>query len=350
MVALGSFYACAYVAVGITLPYLPQHLRSLGLAGSQIGLLLASYPLMTTLVPPLFGFLADRTRRGALLLSLATLGSALCFVPLLFATSQVTVAPWLLGAALCNAPLSMLAASLTLERLGPRAGEFPRVRLWGSLGYIASATSFGFLYSGQRGNPPPVIVAALAALGLAFLASLLVRGQGGAPQPVRVADALALWRDSRVRLLLVVGCLHWLACSPFHLFFTVFLKESGLSQAVAGLGLGAGVAAEVAVMLCFPSLSRRFSPRALLALCFTLSALRWSLMGATTLGPAMVALQLLHGFTFGVFMVASVTWLNRIVPGRLRASAQALFASAVYGLGGVVAIAARVGRRSDGGA
>jgi PPP family 3-phenylpropionic acid transporter len=59
-------------------------------------------------------------------------------------------------------------------------------------------------------------------------------------------------------------------------------------------------------------------------------------MGATTLGPAMVALQLLHGFTFGVFMVASVTWLNRIVPGRLRASAQALFASAVYGLGGVV--------------
>ena len=336
LAALGLFYACAYAATGITLPYLPQHLRSLGLSGSQLGLLLASYPLMTMLVPPLFGLLADRTRRGALLLSAICLGGALCFVPLLFAGDAAAVAPWLLGAAFCNAPLSMLADSLTLERLGPRAGRFPRVRLWGSLGYVASATAFSLCYSGEPASPPPVVVAALGALGLTFAASLLVRGQAGAPQLLGARDALSLFKDGRLRLLLAAGCVHWLACTPFHLLFAVFMRQRGLPQAATGLGLGLGVVAEVAVMLAFPRLSRTYSARALLAASFVASALRWTLMGLTVSAVPMVLLQLLHGFTFGAFMVSAVTLLNQLAPGRLRASAQALFASVAYGLGGTV--------------
>ena len=34
----------------------------------------------------------------------------------------------------------------------------------------------------------------------------------------------------------------------------------------------------------------------------------------------MIAIQLLHGFTFGAFMVSSVTYLNGVAPRRLRAT------------------------------
>lgn len=332
---LGVFYACSYLGVGITLPYLPQHLRVLGLSGRELGVLLASYPLMSMLVPPLFGYLADRTRRGALLLAGVSLVGALAFLPLLGATDKRALVPWLLLAAFCNAPVSMLADSLTLERLGPRAQEYPRVRLWGSLGFVVAAAGFGFLWDGERASPPPVIVAALVALGLAFAASLRVRGRGAASFAVRLSDATALARDRRIVLLLGATCLHWLACSPYNLLFTVVLKDRGLAPSIAGLGLAAGVVAEVAVMALFPSFARRWSMKALLALAFLASSLRWALVGVTHAAAPMVLLQLLHGFTYAAFMVSSVTYLHQVAPSGLRATAQALFVSVTYGLGGV---------------
>jgi PPP family 3-phenylpropionic acid transporter len=259
--ALGLFYACAYLPVGITLPYLPQHFRSLGLTGARVGMLMAAYPLMSLLVPPAFGFVADRTRRGASLLRLATLFAALSTVPLLFATGEAAIAPWLLLAAFCGAPVSMLADSLTLERLGARAREYPRVRLWGSVGFVVAAAGFGFLYTGERTSPPKVIVAALVGSGLAFLASLFLRGQGVREGKLSLSDAAALLRDRRVRLLFAVTCLHWLANSPYNLLFTVFLKDEGLAPSVAGLGMGVGVVAEVSVMFAFPRIARHLTAR-----------------------------------------------------------------------------------------
>lgn len=332
--AFGIFYACFYSTVGIVLPFLPQHLRALGLSGSDIGSMLAVYPLMTTFVPPIFGLIADRTRRGPLLLTLATSGMLLSFAPLLVVAEKAAITPWIAAAAFCNAPIAMLTDSLTLERLGSRASAFPRVRLFGSLGFIAAATSFGFLYSGELGHPPPVIVAALVTTGLSFLASLRVRGRGGLPAQIRLQDASALVRDRRIRLLLTATCLHWLACSPFNLLFAVFLKEMSFPQPVAGLGLGAGVVAEVTVMACFPGIARQLPTKMLLALSFAASALRWLLVSRTTQAAPMVALQLLHGFTFGAFMVASVTYLHAVAPPKLRSTAQALFVSMTYGLGG----------------
>lgn len=342
---LGLFYGCVYASVGITLPYLPKHLRSLGLSGADVGLLMASFPLMQILAPPLAGFLADRTRRGALLLSVLASGYAICFAPLLVATGCGGIAPWLLGAAFCSAPLSMLADSLTLERLGPRSALYPRIRLWGSVGFVVTALGFGALWTGERTSPPAVVVAALACGALAFGASLLVRGRGGAGD-VRLSEAPGLLRDRRLQLLALATGLHWIAFAPHNLLFTVYLDGLGLSPRVAGLGFAAGVAAEVAVMALFPRFGVRFAPRQVLAAAFGLSIARWALTAIVRGAVPMVALQLLHGVCFGAFMVAGVAMVKDLAPARLRATALALFVAATYGVGGLVGYVA-VGRLYD---
>jgi PPP family 3-phenylpropionic acid transporter len=97
------------------------------------------------------------------------------------------------------------------------------------------------------------------------------------------------------------------------------------------------VVAEIAVLLAFPLLERRLSMRALLAAAFAASSLRWFLVSRADSAAALVSLQLLHAFTFGVFWPSAVGAMARFVPPRLRATGQALFGATVFGLGNAVA-------------
>jgi PPP family 3-phenylpropionic acid transporter len=100
--------------------------------------------------------------------------------------------------------------------------------------------------------------------------------------------------------------------------------------------MGAGIAAEAAALLLFPRLAARFSLRALFATAFAATALRWWLVSRAEGAAAMVALQLLHGLTFGLFWGCSVEAMTRLVPTPLRATGQALFTAVVFGVGNAV--------------
>jgi PPP family 3-phenylpropionic acid transporter len=50
----------------------------------------------------------------------------------------------------------------------------------------------------------------------------------------------------------------------------------------------------------------------------------------------LVALQGLHGLTFGLYWAAAVRTLEHLVPSRLRATGQTLFSAATFAVGGAI--------------
>ncbi len=152
-------------------------------------------------------------------------------------------------------------------------------------------------------------------------------------------DAAALLRNPRLLLLLGICAIHWAACAPYHLMFGVLVRDHGLSSGVTGAGLSLGVLAEVLALLCFPALLRRFSVRALFAMAFAGSALRWALVASAGGAFALVALQILHAFSFGLWWGCAVEAMQRVVPVRLRASGQAIFSAVVFACGNAVGYA-----------
>jgi PPP family 3-phenylpropionic acid transporter len=132
---------------------------------------------------------------------------------------------------------------------------------------------------------------------------------------------------------------HWAACAPFHLFFGVFVRDLGLPSDVTGIGMGLGVLAEIGALLAFPRLERRLPLRALFAVAFLGSALRWGLLAGARGAPAIAALQLLHGLTFGLFWGAAMKALADVVPAPLRATGQAVFTAVVFGGGNALGYA-----------
>ncbi|HYI00713.1 MFS transporter [Hyalangium sp.] len=334
---LVGFYLLYFGTVGITQPFLPAYLRSLALSTTEVGLLLALAPLASLIAPPLWGHLADRTGRLSHVLTLLAVGAALCFAPLL----RVEHFPALLatlGAFACFASsITPMVDSLALNHVAQTGGTFSHLRLFGSLGFILSATTFGLVV---RQVDRSAIIVAVTLLGALAAWSLTLRSQtpaGATPHPLA---GLRLLRDNKdLRWLLAATALHWMACTPYNGMLAIHVLALGLPPSVVGLTAGLGVAAEVAAMLLYPRFAERIAPRHLLCITFVLSALRWGGMALVSSPLLLVALALLHSMTFGVFYVSSVAFMARRVPQHLRASGQGLFAAVTFGVGGLIGFA-----------
>jgi PPP family 3-phenylpropionic acid transporter len=334
---LRLIYFLYYGAVGTTLPYFAPYLRDLGFSGSAIGTVQMLGPLLAPAAALGWASLADRTGKPERILQVATAISLAAALFLPVARVPLAVGAVVLLQSVGDRAVVPLLDSLTMAHVQRTPGQsYARIRLGGSLGFAVLALLTGWLlaWRGDRLADPlvPWLILALVA-GYA----IAVRGLPHAepltgPRPGWLA-VRTLLGDGRLRLLLLGGAIHWMACAPFHLFFGLLVRDRGLPSAVTGLGMGAGVAAEMAVLLLFPRLAGRWSLPGLLATAFAGSALRWLALSRAESAAAVIGLQLLHGLTFGLFWSCSVEALSRMVPTALRATGQALFSAVVFGVG-----------------
>jgi PPP family 3-phenylpropionic acid transporter len=349
MIEVFYFFLFGVVAVGMA--YMPAHLRALGFSGAQISTALAIAPLMSLVVPLAWAWLADRTQRHDRVLRFIAFGAWLGFSPLVWghgwaARSFALVLTGYVGYAVFFVGMGGLADALAVARV--RAGAvYGRIRLWGSLGWIVTALAVGALLGTSTPRLGGLLVPAAmwAALGGAVVASWQVAGTGERTVRPRLGDVRTLLAEPGLRLLLVAGALHWACMAPYNVFFGVFLRDLGLPPVSWGLAYSVGVTAEMLVLLYFHRINARFSLDTLLAAAFVTSALRWVGNAVLRAPSALIALQALHGMTFGMFWSAGIALVGTTVPPKLRATGQALLVMAIN-VGGAVGNLA-VGRVYD---
>jgi PPP family 3-phenylpropionic acid transporter len=310
-------YFFYFLSVGISMPFLSPYLLGLGLSGRQISAVLSIVPVLNMGVPLFWAWTADRTRQHARVLSGLCLGAFCGYLPLLLARTFTAVA------------CSYLAFGVFAVGIGTLVDSVAIARVWGVGG--------GALLTARGGRPGDALVPGLVAAALlaTFLASLQLRGTGEPAARPHLDDVRALLRNSRFRLLLVVAPLHWIGCAPYNIFFGIFVRERHLTPAVLGCALATGVAAETLVLLLFSRLRRRFDIETLLAVAFAGTSIRWLVMPAATSIGAVVALQLLHALTFGMFWGTGILLVGDCVPPSLRATGQSLYVTSMLGIGNV---------------
>ena len=343
---LRLFYFLYYGYVGAFLSYFAPYLRGLGFTGHQIGAIMLCAQLVAAPAALAWGQLGDRLRAPSQALKLCALGALGAMAALPFARTPLAVGAVLVAHAIFGGAVVPLLDATTMEavRRDPGGPTYSRTRLFGSLGFIVSAQGLGLALS-ARGERPADLLVPLAMLafvvGYALLAQRSVSEIGSLPSAARASteerphlrDAATLLRSPPLLVLLAACALHWASLSPYHLFFGVLIRDLALPASLTGLALAVGVCAEVAAFFAFPALERRVPLQPLFALSFAATALRWLLVSRATSAFALVALQLLHGLSFGLFWGCAVESLGRIVPARLRATGQAIFSAVVFGAG-----------------
>ena len=121
------------------MPFLVLYYESLGLSGRQIGLLAGISPLVSLVGAPLWGGLADITRRHKLIWTIAIAG----VITMALVLSQITVflllIPVVILYALFASPIIPLADNAVMALLGDRKDQYGRQRIWGAVGWGVAA-------------------------------------------------------------------------------------------------------------------------------------------------------------------------------------------------------------------
>ena len=188
---LALFYAGYFLAVGVQLPFWPVWLAGRGLGAAEIGALLALSQWVKVAANPMLGVMADRARDRrrfmVLLGAVAAAGYAFCVPARSFAA---ILAPSLLAAA-ASAALLPLADATTLA-LGAGGGvDYGRVRLWGTVAFIAATLAGGRMLTGRSSEwvlGLMIAVAIFIALTCALLPRGVGRGRGRSPRTLARAS------------------------------------------------------------------------------------------------------------------------------------------------------------------
>lgn len=339
--ALGYF---AYFGLLATLqPYLAtlyfEHRLGAGVVGSAVALL---YVLAGT-TPLVAAAVAARLRVGAKRVFVCSAATAFVLASVLYLGTQ-QAAPALYVAVIAAltaayAPINAMLDASALQACAAHGWSFGRLRLMGSLGYIAVATVMGrVLPTGQVSQAVHLSAAVLAGIVLACAALVPDARLGGeAPHPAAPdageAGHAGLRPSSLALVCLVVGMgLHYASFGPFQYGFTLYGQSIGLSPSAIGLGWSLGVVSEVCHFTLAGNLLKRFGWPPLLVLAFLTAPLRWTALALLPSAATFFVSQLLHGPSFALFYAASMAALGEVVPSVRAQRSQTIYCALCAGL------------------
>lgn len=304
---------------------------------SIIGLAYGVGPLAAMISPLLAGWIADRALAPRKLLALLSLLGALLIaaVPYVHATGQFQAL--LLAHSLCFFAALPILNSVVMASLHDPAKSFGSIRLWGTIGWIASGLLIGSLLSrfdaGIATGPWTFRLAGLALLGVAALAPKLA-------DPVHVADnrdsggarGYALLGDPKFLVFLVCSCLFCIPLALYYAYANLFLSTSGLADSESWMTLGQ--VSEVVFLALLPVMLARFSAKTVLLVGMACWAVRYALFGYANGATAMLLGGVaLHGLCYDFFFVTGQLYADKLAPAGMRNTAQAVVSWATLGLG-----------------
>ncbi len=368
-VRLALFYGAVFLIVGSYIPYFPVWLDWRGLGKSEIAMILATPLLVRIFFTPAITFLADRLgdrRRILIMLAWSTLLTLLLLsqmrgfwsiflLSVLFSLSWTTIMP--------------LTESVAMAGVKHAGLDYGRMRLWGSLTFIAMSFAGGYVIDGfaapsamalflaaaivqviaahllpagarehgQRPSQPPSPENGVA--GTANGSRLITspgestpHGRPGLTRQISLKSAGALMTNRLFILFLLTASLIQGTHAIYYTFGTLHWQSLGIPTGTIGALWATGVFAEIILFAASGAAVARFGITGLVLLGGLAAALRWLLTAQDPALWLLFPLQALHAASFGATHLGAVHFITAAVPDDYAATAQGIYASFSMGI------------------
>lgn len=328
-----------YVIWGAWYVTLSTYLTStLHFTGTQAGAIFGTTALASIISPFFVGLIADRFFATEKVLAALHFLGAILLWQVAGAQSFGMVYGLLLAYCLCYFPTIALTNSLTLQHMTDPGRDFPLVRVFGTLGWIAIGLIVGAMAVEKSATPFLLAAGVSVVMGL-FSLVLPHTPPAGKSEPFSVRrvlglDALVMLKDKSFFVFAIASVL---ACIPLTFYFSFtndYLNDVHVVNAAGKMTLGQ--ASEVGMMLVMPWILRRMSVKGILVMGLSAWAIRYALLAFGDAGPGVwmfyVAI-LLHGVCYDFFFMTGQLYTDQQAPAHLRGAAQGFITFITYGVG-----------------
>ena len=355
-----------YALWGAWLPLTARYLSAsvteggLGFTGTQIGMILGlAGSLGAAFAPFIAGQLADRYFSTEKFLAVLMLvGGVLKW----YTSMQTTYSAWLIlsiAYSIVYMPTIALTNSLTFFHIDDPDNEFPKIRVWGTIGWIVASWAFPMIWLQSNLSfqwMPPFFVgvevsdvtARLAdALKFSGIISIFYAGycfllphtppKADAVEKLAFKKAFLLFKKPSFKTLVIAS----LAISIVHQIYFIqagpFLSHIGLKDSQIGPAMTIGQFAEIITMIFLGYFLKNLGFRKVITIGTVAYFARYAVFGTESLPVWLIVVsQALHGICFAFFFAAAFMYVDRITDKDIRHSAQTVFGIIILGGGPVI--------------
>ncbi|MDG2488406.1 MAG: MFS transporter [Roseibacillus sp.] len=296
-------------------------------------------PLGAIFAPLFLGLIADRFFPSQKVMGVLFLigGLLLLIIPGVASSGNGKLMVWLmLGNMLCYMPTLGLGNSISFANLDRLA--FPKVRVWGTIGWIVAGLAVGFM--GWSSSFSMFYLAAGASLSLGVYSFFLphtpapAKGEPVNMRALLMVDALSLFKRPAFAVFMICSCL---ICIPLAYYYGLtgnYLTNAGFKQAASTMTIGQ--MSEIFFMLLIPFFFRKLGVKWMILVGMLAWVARYLLFafGAPEQVIWMIFFSVaLHGICYDFFFVTGFMYTDKIAPKSIRSQAQSLLVFFTQGVG-----------------
>jgi nucleoside transporter len=240
-------------------------------------------------------------------------------------------------------PTLALVNAVSFKQMKSPDAEFPRVRVWGTIGWIAAGLLISLIQVYYEPIERSAIPMKMAAAGAVLLGLYSFTLPDTPPQnigkQITVGEvlglkALRLMKERSFFFFVLCSLLISIPLAFYYNFTNPFLNDLGMTKAAGKMTLGQ--MSEVGFMILMPWFFRRLGVKKMLLVGMLAWVARYALFATGNMGPLVWMLYagiLLHGICFDFFFVTGQVYVDQKAPKEIRASAQGFIALITYGVG-----------------
>ena len=363
---LGTMMFLQFAIWGAWLPLTARYLSAtvaeggLGFSGSEIGMILGLAGSIGAIVSPFIaGQFADRYFSTERILSFLVITGG---IVKWYTATRTDYESWLWLSILYSVlymPTLALSNSVAFSHIDDSENTFPKIRVWGTIGWIAASWAFPMIWLQQdlsfqlmppflSGDEVPGVTARLAdALKFSGIISLIYGAfcfllpntppKADAVENLAFKKAFNLFSNKSFLVLVLAS----LGVSIIHQIYFLqtgpFLSSIGIKDSSIGPAMTIGQFAEIATMAYLGFFLKRLGFKKVITIGIFAYFARYMIFGMTFLPPwIMVLSQAFHGFCFAFFFAAGFIYVDKLADDDIRHSVQTVFGIIIFGGGPVV--------------
>lgn len=326
--------------------------NNLGANGGQLAAAFSTQSIGAIVAPFVIGLIADKYFNAEKILGiLHLLGGGLMYM-MFVSDSFIAFYPFVLAYMIIYMPTLALVNSVSFNQMKDPAKEFSTIRVWGTIGWIASGLMISFFFMWD--SPEAIdggmlrytfLMSSVSSVILGLFAFLLPKtppagkrgAAGGETQTISEIlglDALKLLKDKDFAIFFISSIL---ICIPLAFYFqnaNPFLSEVGMANPTGKMTIGQ--VSEALFLLLMPFFFKKFGLKTTLVVGMLAWVVRYVLFAFGDAGEGAYLLLIgiaLHGICYDFFFVSGQIYTDSKAGPKYKSSAQGLITLATYGIG-----------------
>jgi len=242
----------------------------------------------------------------------------------------------MLGNMLCYMPTLALGNTIAFTHLDSMT--FPKIRVWGTIGWIVAGLVVGFM--GWSANMNIFYIAAATSLILGVYSFSLpntpapMKGEPIEWRGLLMVDAFSLFKRRGFAVFMGCSCLVCIPLAYYYGYTSTYLSNVGFTQAASTMTIGQ--MSEIFFMLLIPFFFRKLGVKWMILIGMLAWVLRYLLFayGADEQVIWMILFGIaLHGICYDFFFVTGFMYTDKVAPKSVRSQAQSMLVFFTQGIG-----------------